>query len=905
MACNLKTAASPASSAGVPEISHKKTNQLIYLETNLFKALWRCKEAWPFKAPVDPVKLNLPDYFDIVKHPMDLSTIQKKMKNTAYPNASECIQDFKQMFINCALYNAEGTDVRKMCSTLEDLFERKLKQMPAEEYVVETVLKTKKGAKGRIPGKAKTVSPGAKKDAPPAPVKVDAAGASVAPPVVTPRSRPQRELERSKSVELPKPIVVKKGQGLKGPMTEALKFCKELCKELLSAKHKDYAWPFYLPVDPVALSLPDYFQVIKRPMDMGTIKAKIDAKAYKNSQEFAGDVRLMFSNCYRYNPPDHEVTKMGRKLQEEFEFAFARCPEDPEESPESSSESDDAEERERERAARAAEEARLAKIGEIRKKIKGLQEELDSLLSSGPSKTTGAAAKKQSSKRPKKDKKKEKVKKEKVKRKRSSSAVPKPAKAVKPMYDSSSESEDEADRPAKPMTFEEKRELSLSINNLPTDKLGTVVNIIHSRIPELQGSNPEEIEIDIDSLDPATLRELEKYVKSALKPPAPAPAPKPKSTNKKRSAAIEVKRRELPANSTHKHAQLPELPPSLAEVTGLKSVQPATPTSTPTTAPNWQQSQPTQPTTRQPSVQKAAPGVPKPLSSLPASEAEAVDVVGTGKKAESSSSSSSSDSDSSDTESEPDSQRTVTAPSSIASSSVNSQPIPLATNNPIPVTKPTPLTAHPVPLSQTNGPSSDASAKSAESAYTTRPMEASSTQVLPSVSAVKKEVKLRNVDSWTNLASMEKPVSVSVSADASKNNSPKGSVPPSPSSGDSERFQQFKNKAILQQERDKAFKEQEEKLQKERLLAEERRKKELEEEKRLKEKEDARKKKEEEERHEREQQERLRLREEEKKRREEMASKVDVNEQAGMMAHFERTMSSNKNFDDMFEELAD
>jgi len=41
----------------------------------------------------------------------------------------------------------------------------------------------------------------------------------------------------------------------------------------------------------------------------------MDAREYNSSSEFAADVRLMFSNCYRYNPPDHDVVKMARQLQ--------------------------------------------------------------------------------------------------------------------------------------------------------------------------------------------------------------------------------------------------------------------------------------------------------------------------------------------------------------------------------------------------------------------------------------------------------------------------------------------------------------------------------------------------------------------------------------------------------------
>lgn len=69
---------------------------------------------------------------------------------------------------------------------------------------------------------------------------------------------------------------------------------------------------------------------------------------------------------------------------------------------------------------------------------------------------------------------------------------------------------------ALPMSYDEKRQLSLDINRLPGEKLGRVVHIIQSREPSLRDSNPDEIEIDFETLKPSTLRELERYVKSCL-----------------------------------------------------------------------------------------------------------------------------------------------------------------------------------------------------------------------------------------------------------------------------------------------------------------------------------------------------------------------------------------------------
>lgn len=48
----------------------------------------------------------------------------------------------------------------------------------------------------------------------------------------------------------------------------------------------------------------------------------MDNRQYKTAQEFATDVRLIFTNCYKYNPPDHDVVSMARKLQDIFEMRF-------------------------------------------------------------------------------------------------------------------------------------------------------------------------------------------------------------------------------------------------------------------------------------------------------------------------------------------------------------------------------------------------------------------------------------------------------------------------------------------------------------------------------------------------------------------------------------------------------
>ncbi|CAN0034371.1 unnamed protein product, partial [Hapterophycus canaliculatus] len=61
-----------------------------------------------------------------------------------------------------------------------------------------------------------------------------------------------------------------------------------------------------------------------------------------------------------------------------------------------------------------------------------------------------------------------------------------------------------------PLTFDEKKALSVAINNLDQGNLTRVVEIIQARMP--LGSSDEEIELDIDSMDNLTLRDLQAFI---------------------------------------------------------------------------------------------------------------------------------------------------------------------------------------------------------------------------------------------------------------------------------------------------------------------------------------------------------------------------------------------------------
>jgi len=96
-------------------------------------AVWNHKYSWPFKRPVDAEKLNLPDYHNLIKQPMDLGTIKKRINNTYYWCAEECKNDFDLVFHNCFLYNKPDQDIVVMGRALEKLYLTKICDMPARE----------------------------------------------------------------------------------------------------------------------------------------------------------------------------------------------------------------------------------------------------------------------------------------------------------------------------------------------------------------------------------------------------------------------------------------------------------------------------------------------------------------------------------------------------------------------------------------------------------------------------------------------------------------------------------------------------------------------------------------------------------------------------------------------------
>ncbi|KAF8411023.1 hypothetical protein HHK36_003562 [Tetracentron sinense] len=247
------------------------------------------------------------------------------------------------------------------------------------------------------------------------------------------------------------------GFGMNKYYSQAFKSCSNLLSKLMKHKH---GWVFNTPVDVKSLGLHDYHIIIKHPMDLGTVKCRLNKNWYKTPREFAEDVRLTFHNAMTYNPKGQDVHVMAEQLSNIFEDRWAVI--QAEFNLDSRFEVDHD-------AGLPTPTSRMAPA-EMRRTLdrsESMTLPVDSTMKPsnfGPSGRTPA---------PKKPKAKDPHKRD--------------------------------------MTYEEKQRLSTNLQSLPSEKLDNIVQIIKKRNLSLC-QHDDEIEVDIDSVDTETLWELDRFV---------------------------------------------------------------------------------------------------------------------------------------------------------------------------------------------------------------------------------------------------------------------------------------------------------------------------------------------------------------------------------------------------------
>ena len=96
---------------------------------DLLKPISKMDQAFYFLQPVDVVALRIPDYPTIVREPMDLGTIEKKLDASSYATTEEFVADVKLVWYNARLYNPVGSVVHEAARVLEKAFDDRLEAL--------------------------------------------------------------------------------------------------------------------------------------------------------------------------------------------------------------------------------------------------------------------------------------------------------------------------------------------------------------------------------------------------------------------------------------------------------------------------------------------------------------------------------------------------------------------------------------------------------------------------------------------------------------------------------------------------------------------------------------------------------------------------------------------------------
>ena len=252
-----------------------------------------------------------------IKFPLDSAmykgTFQLKKQGTRYQTIvdQQIVMKFRKN--KSGAYNVHGTGVNAI----------------GEFNLLGTLVTTGKGTGGQVelyrtyppdkltvpqaptPATQKTTAPTALASS------LGASAASLPPPSSRPSMQQRRE--SSRSIKLPSRL---EEDDPDAQLSRTLDKCSQILK-FIREKDVELGAFFSEPVDPVALGIPTYFQIVKEPMDLRTIHRRMEANQIPTPEEFARLVRLVFENAMRFNlDPAHSVHQAARSLLTMFNQKF-------------------------------------------------------------------------------------------------------------------------------------------------------------------------------------------------------------------------------------------------------------------------------------------------------------------------------------------------------------------------------------------------------------------------------------------------------------------------------------------------------------------------------------------------------------------------------------------------------
>ncbi|RYC62785.1 hypothetical protein CHU98_g3405 [Xylaria longipes] len=275
------------------------------------------------------------DYRAKIDNPVDISSMEVKLREDRYANYGEFKADVHQLYENAVLFNGPHHDVTLAAGQVRDYILVRMpeiihskapakpdkgKAQPTRHAEPRAATQPRRQSHSQTHAPATSPKTKTEPSSLPNPASTTAQAFAI-PPSGIPQIR--RDSTREDHDRPKRPIHPPKNRDpdyFKGSRKKKLdpeqRFFDVILEEIKKAKYYGFNQWFLTPVDPVALNIPNYFKIIKKPMDLATMVEKNRDGEYKTTKDLEKDMRLIVHNSEIFNGSEHDVTNQARRLEE-------------------------------------------------------------------------------------------------------------------------------------------------------------------------------------------------------------------------------------------------------------------------------------------------------------------------------------------------------------------------------------------------------------------------------------------------------------------------------------------------------------------------------------------------------------------------------------------------------------
>ncbi|XP_016107391.1 protein polybromo-1-like [Sinocyclocheilus grahami] len=235
-----------------------------------------------------PSKVQYPDYYAIIKEPIDLKTVAQRIQMGYYKSVNHMAKDIDLLVKNAKTYNEPGSQVFKDANTIKKIFSQRKLELEHSEPIKSSIrIRNRRFGQGdRLSSITTALQYGSESEE----------DAILTGSVHYDEGESEAESIHS-SMDMSNPIF---------QMYEAVRGCRNNQGQLL-------AEPFFQL--PSRKDYPNYFQQISHPISLQQIRSKMKSSEYESVEQIDTDLNLMFENAKRYNVPNSQIYKRVMKLQ--------------------------------------------------------------------------------------------------------------------------------------------------------------------------------------------------------------------------------------------------------------------------------------------------------------------------------------------------------------------------------------------------------------------------------------------------------------------------------------------------------------------------------------------------------------------------------------------------------------